>query len=119
MVPLRSLTTHPAVNANPLATEASEETVPVQVALNSTKVPFHFEIEHLGKPLWAGDAKTNGVEKEISMRFPNEGVDLFVSASWSDAGPAVLKITVTPGNGEPITKMLWGDGNVSDVLTFK
>ena len=53
------------------------------------------------------------------MAFPKEGVDLLVEASWNDDGPAVLKISLTRGDEAATTRMLWGNRNVSDVLTFR
>lgn len=119
IVPLRSLTTHPRRAPAPPAVESRGETVSVHVVLSSTQAPFHFEIAHLGKPVWTGDAAENEVEKDIEMRFPKEGVDLLVDGSWVDSGPAVLKVAVTPAEGDTVTKMLWGEKSVSNVLTFK
>jgi hypothetical protein len=65
--PLRNLTTHRAASPKPPAVEPPDHTAPVHIALTSTKTPFHFEIDHLGKPVWTGDAADNKVEKDIGL----------------------------------------------------
>jgi hypothetical protein len=119
LVPLRRLTTHPSPGPAPEVSGTTGASALVQIALQSTKKPFHFEIDHLGKPVWAGDAEGNEVETEIELPFPKEGVDLLVNASWADSGPAALKVEVTPEAGGVTTKVLWGNGSASDVFTIK
>lgn len=115
---LRYLTTHPARAAAPAGAATRPAETPVRLELQSTRVPFHFEVSHLGKVIWSGDAAESGVSKEVSMVFPKEGVDLIVEASWNDEQAAVLKVSLAHGDEAAATRMLWGNHSVSDVLTF-
>lgn len=118
LVPLRSLTTHPAAPPEPAAVAAPEETGKVRVAVRSTRVPFHFEIRHLGTLVWSGDGD-GPLERELAIPFPEEGIDLLVDGTWAEAGPSVLRVEVQPAGASPIVRMLWGEESVSDVLTFR
>jgi hypothetical protein len=118
LVPLRSLTvSRPAPTAAPEApaTKASA----VHLRLTSTAVPLSFSVSHLGKVIWRGDASTSPVESVVEMPFSTEGVDLVVDAKWSFGQTAAVKLEVARGDDEPSAQTVWGDGAVSEVLTFK
>jgi hypothetical protein len=115
--PLRSLTTHRAETASTPETGSTPEPN-VHLVLTSTSVPFTFEVSHLGKTIWKGEAMENTVTLDLKMAFPSEGVDLLVDAKWQGDKQAAVRLDVTVDNGDTTTKTLWGNGGVSGVLTF-
>jgi hypothetical protein len=116
--PLRSLTTHRAEASAAAAPTAIATESNVHLVLTSTSFPFTFEVSHLGKTIWKGEATESSVAKDVKIAFPSEGVDLLVDAKWQDNKQGALKLDVTPDDGNTITKTLWGNGSASGVLTF-
>jgi len=115
--PLRSLTTHRAETASTPQTASTPESN-VHLVLTSTSVPFTFEVSHLGKTIWKGEAMESSVARDVKMAFPPEGIDLLVDAKWQGAQQTAVKLDVTPDSSDTMTKTLWGTGGVSGVLTF-
>ena len=116
--PLRSLTTHRAETASTPPQTASTPESNVHLVLTSTSVPFTFEVSHLGKTVWKGEATENTVTRDLKMAFPSEGIDLLVDAKWQGDKQTAVRLDVAVDNGETMTKTLWGTGGVSGVLTF-
>jgi len=116
--PLRSLTTHRAETASTPPQTASTPESNVHLVLTSTSVPFTFEVSHLGKTVWKGEAMENTVTRDLKMAFPSEGIDLLVDAKWQGDKQAAVRLDVAADNGDTTTKTLWGTGGVSGVLTF-
>jgi hypothetical protein len=115
--PLRSLTTHRAETA-PTPQTASTPGSNVHLVLTSTSVPFTFEVSHLGKTIWKGEAMESSVASDVKMPFPPEGIDLLVDAKWQSDKQAAVRLDVAADNNDTTTKTLWGTGGVSGVLTF-
>jgi hypothetical protein len=115
--PLRSLTTHRAETASTPQTASTPESN-VHLVLTSTSVPFTFEVSHLGKTIWKGEAMESSVARDVKMAFPAEGIDLLVDAKWQGDKQAAVRLDVAVDNGDTTTKTLWGNGGVSGVLTF-
>jgi hypothetical protein len=115
--PLRRLTTHrtEAPAAVPTAAESESN---VHLVLTSTSFPFTFEVLHLGKTIWKGEAMESSVAKDVKIAFPSEGIDLLVDAKWQGDKQAAVRLDVTPDDGNTMTKTLWGNGSVNGVLTF-
>jgi hypothetical protein len=116
--PLRRLTTHRAESPSSPSQTATASESGVHLVLTSTTFPFTFEVSHLGQTIWKSEATESSVSRDIRMAFPREGVDLLVNAKWVGDKEAAVKVDVTPDGGDTITKILWGTGGVSEVLTF-
>jgi hypothetical protein len=116
--PLRSLTTHRAGSQPALAHTAAAPESNVHLALTSTSFPFTFEVSHLGKTIWKGEAGENSTVRNVTMSFPPEGIDLLVDAKWQGEKQGAVKLDVTVNDGDTMTKTLWGNGSVNGVLTF-
>ena len=118
--PLRYLTSAPRAEMPLTDRDASPSNVkPVDLKLLSATVPFTFEIQFLGKPLWTGTTQRTTETKQVQIPFPPEGVDLTVSARWANPGMAALQLTVTPADQPSLSQTLWGDGKVSDTITIR
>ncbi len=118
IVPLCSLTTHRVSQLGQAAKVTSEAPAAVHLTISSTKVPFHYEVSHLGKIVWQGNSNDFEAQTELALIFPKEGIDLLVDVTWDFPDPAAVKLDVTPDGIETKTQTLWGKGSVSDVLTF-
>jgi hypothetical protein len=118
--PLRYLTSAPRAETPSADLDASTSNMkPVEIKLLSSAVPFTFEIQFLGKPLWTGTGQRATETKTVQIPFPPEGVDLTISARWANPGMAALQLTVTPGGQPSLSQTLWGDGKVSDTITIR
>jgi hypothetical protein len=116
--PLRRLTTHRAETpSQPAQTTATSE-ANVHLVLTSTSYPFTFEVSHLGKTIWKGEAAESTAANDVKMTFPPEGIDLLVNANWQGDKEAAVKLEVAVNGADEITRTLWGTGKVSGVLTF-
>src|SRR6266404_5950688 len=80
--PLRSLTTHRTQEPPEISQKAAATQSSVRLVLTSTTFPFTFEISHLGKTIWKGEATESSVAREVKMIFPPEGIDLLLDARW-------------------------------------
>jgi hypothetical protein len=116
--PLRSLTIHRAESPPTSSPAAAAPESNVHLVLTSTSFPFTFEVSHLGKTIWKGEAMESSVARDVKMAFPPEGIDLLVDAKWQGAQQTAVKLDVTPDSSDTMTKTLWGTGGVSGVLTF-
>jgi hypothetical protein len=116
--PLRRLTTHRTEAPSVAAPTAVAPESNVHLVLTSTSFPFTFEVSHLGKTIWKGEATESSVTKDVKMVFPSEGIDLSVEAKWPGDKQGAVKLDVTPDESDTMTKTLWGSGSVSGVLTF-
>ena len=116
--PLRRLTTHRTEAPSVAASTAVAPESNVHLVLASTSFPFTFEVSHLGKTIWKGEATESSVAKDVKMAFPSEGIDLLVDAKWQGAKQSAVRLDVTPDESNTMTKTLWGNGSVSGVLTF-
>ena len=117
--PLRSLTTHRTKEPPEVSKKASPaEQSSVRLILTSTTFPFTFEISHLGKTIWKGEATENSVAREVKMTFPSEGIDLLLDVRWQGEKQTAVKLEVTPKGGDAIARTLWGTTRVNGVLTF-
>lgn len=119
-IPLRYLTSatrNVSASASPIV--ATSDLRQVELKLVSSTVPYTFEIQFLGKPLWAGTAQQPIETKTVQIPFPPDGVDLAIDARWTGPGMAALQLSVTPAGQSPLAQTIWGDGKASDTITFK
>ena len=120
LIPLRKLTTAQTASPAPAnVVEASAKAAPVHLELESSHAPFSYEISHLGKIIWKGDAMDKDVQSDVAMEFPKEGVDLQIAVSWpGDSSREAIKLAVTADDDPTVEKTLWGETKIDDVLTF-
>jgi hypothetical protein len=116
--PLRSLTNHRAESPSTLPQTVAKSESSVHLVLTSTSFPFTFEVSHLGKTIWKGEAMESSVARDVTMTFPPEGIDLVVDAKWQGEKQTAVRLDVTVDGSNAMTKTLWGTTGVSGVLTF-
>ena len=94
---------------------------PVHIALTFAHAPADFQVMYLGKVIWPGwEGKQPGetAQKDFSMEFPKEGIDLEIKAEWPPGTPATaVRVAVTHGYGTT-EQTAWGKDSVDTVLTF-
>jgi len=117
--------THESAAASVNVAPASDASAPdrqtvVHLAVAFAQKPLRFEISHLGKAVWSMDMVTGlTAEKDVSMAYPKEGVDLEFKVVWPPGTAlAAARLSVAADDAEPVAKSLWGAGQVDDVLSF-
>ena len=91
----------------------------VQLQLTFTAVPKSVKVLHLGQELWNESAPTTEMEREIKIDFPREGVDLQFEIEWPGENLAAMRAVLTDSDGELHERSLFGQGSVTEVLTFQ
>src|SRR4029077_5782289 len=102
--PLCRLTTHRTEAPSVAAPTAVAPESNVHLVLTSTSFPFTFEVSHLGKTIWKGEATESNVGRDVKISFPPEGIDLSVDAKWQSDKQAAVRLDVAADNGETMTK---------------
>jgi hypothetical protein len=90
----------------------------IHLELTSTTIPFKFQINYGGNPIWSGESTTTIVATDTELRFPPEGIDLVLEVSWSEDRDTAVRLALTPEGSDTIAKTVWGTMNASEVLTF-
>ncbi|HEY8903547.1 MAG TPA: hypothetical protein VIM48_07560 [Chthoniobacterales bacterium] len=117
--PLRCFTTSRTQPAAPVTTATPASKQAVHLELASTRVPFTYAVEYLGKAVWQGTSGDSSIAGDISIAFPPEGVDLVLKITWPQPGTSAARLTVTHGDTDPESQSVWGDGSATQVLTYK
>jgi hypothetical protein len=90
----------------------------VHLVLTSTSFPFTFEVSHLGKTIWKGEATESSISHDVKLAFPAEGIDLLVDVRWQSDKQGAVKLDVSVDKSDAISQTLWGTSSVNGVLTF-
>jgi len=117
--PLWHLTSSGEAVAPPAAPVPASEAKAIGLQLTFTAVPKSFVIRHLEKDIWNEVAPQIEVEREVTIPFPGNGVDLIVKIEWPEGAPlAAARVRLTDPAGDTHEKSVWGQGSVEEVLTF-
>jgi hypothetical protein len=119
--PLWRLTRPAEVEAAAPATPptAQEEKKAIQLHLTFTTVPKGFVIRNLDDEVWKVDAPEADMEHEVSLVYPEEGIDLQIHIEWPDDAPlSAARVLLTDPAGDTHDKTVWGKGAVDEVVTF-
>jgi hypothetical protein len=103
------------MTSTPSAPEAAAK---VHIAMTFAHAPADFQVLHLGKVIWEGRQAGDTMQKDFSMEFPKEGIDLEIKAEWLPGTPlTAVRVIVTHGYGSS-DKTAWGKDNLDAVMTF-
>jgi hypothetical protein len=118
--PLWQLTRPQEVAAStPVAKPAVAAAKAIGLHLTFTTVPKSFVIRHLDKEIWKATAPEADMEQQVTLVYPDEGVDLQFHIEWPDDAPlAALRVQLTDPAGDRHEKSVWGKGVVDEVVTF-
>jgi hypothetical protein len=121
LVPLRTLTSRRSKTATPLQQAAQGSTAKkrFRLELTSTTVPFKYQITSDGETIWSGESNSTVVATDAELKFPPEGIDLVVDASWTEKKQTAVRLALIPQDSAMMAKTIWGTTNVSEVLTFQ
>jgi hypothetical protein len=87
--------------------------------LTFTVTPKSFIVRHLEEDVWKVAAPQADMEHEVSLDYPDEGVDLQFHIEWPDDAPlAAMRVQLTDPAGDMHEKSVWGKGPVDEVVTF-
>jgi hypothetical protein len=110
----------PAFNlpaASPAPVESGLQKIHLQ--LTFTLPPRGFKVLHLGKEIWSESAPAQDIEKDLTLPYPKEGIDLRFQVDWpADAPFAAVRVKLADPAGETHEKSIWEKGPADEVLTF-
>jgi hypothetical protein len=102
-------------------TPTPSQGIPVTISARYAHPPTQLVISHLGQELWSAASRSEIDEGvNLALPLPEEGIDLLVTAAWPNGTPnTALEITLEPESLREQSKVLWGEGQAEDVLTFQ
>lgn len=121
-IPIQRLTGATSAEPAPVAPERSEPAAAakVPIVLEFTTVPRAARVKHLGKIIWSSDQPEMKAEAEFDLPWPEEGVDLLFEVTWPDDAPlSAARVTITSPEGEEQIRSIWGQGQATEVFTFR
>jgi hypothetical protein len=90
----------------------------VHIELTFAQPAASFQVLHLGKVIWEAKQAGTAAQKDFTMEFPKEGIDLELKAEWTPGTPeTAVRMTVTHGY-DSSDKTVWGKGSLDEVMTF-
>jgi hypothetical protein len=121
LLPLQTLTRRRSERATPIqqAAQGSTEKKKFRLQLTSTTIPFKYQIANGGETLWSGESNSTTVATDAELKFPPEGIDLVVDASWTEKKQTAVRFGLITQESAVMTKTMWGTTSVSEVLTFR
>jgi hypothetical protein len=117
--PLQRFTTPRPQSAAPVASATPSPMQKVHLELVSTRAPFTYAVQYLGKVVWQGNSEEATTAGDLAIAFPPEGIDLVLKITWPQPGTSAARLTVTREDSDPESQTVWGDGSASQVLTYK
>jgi hypothetical protein len=111
--------THPMQVVAAAPAQARAENKDIGLQMDFTVLPKRFVVRYLEKDLWTETAPQASMEHQLSLVFPDKGVDLVFHIEWPDDAPlAAARVRLTDPAGDTHEKSVWGQGTVDEVLTF-
>lgn len=104
--------------STPAVSQVPETSLTLSVRYAHT--PLSLRVSHLGAALWeASDEESLEAGLETNLLLPREGVDLLVEATWPKGTPlTALELTMEPEGKASQSVVVWGEGQLEDVVTF-
>jgi len=101
----------------------SEETGPlsqaIHLSLAFTLPPRGVKVRHLGKEVWTEGSGSSEIEREFSLPWPKEGIELQFQIEWpADAPLAAARVRIIDPSGREYEKSIFAQGPADEVLTF-
>lgn len=117
-IPIWKLT-HKAEAVMAAQPETAAAHSPVTIQLTFAHPASGFQILHLGKVLWESGQPALKMQKDFTLDYPKEGIDLEVKATWPPGTPdTAIRVLVTHDYGS-VERTAWAEKSKMDaVLTF-
>jgi hypothetical protein len=121
LAPLRTLTDRRSETATSLqqGVQGSAAKKKFRLELTSTTVPFKYQITSGGETIWTGESNSTSVATDMELKFPPEGIDLVLDATWIEEKQTAVRLALIPQGSDMMAKTIWGTTSVSEVLTFQ
>ncbi len=117
--PLWRLTRASETSDEPARPTPVAEAKAIHLQLDFTLAPKKVQVLYLGKEIWSETCPAAGMERDLSLVYPDQGVDLQFHVEWPEEAPlAAMRAKLTDPAGDTHDKSLWGTGPTDDVLTF-
>ena len=117
--PLWWVTRPAGVPAPYVAPPIEERAKAIDLQLSFTAVPRKIAVRHLDREVWSEGNPAAEMERELTLDFPEKGVELIFQIEWPEGGPlAAMRVRLTDPTGETHEKSVWGRGTVEEVLSF-
>ena len=97
-------------------TPATPQKLPL--ALSFTRSAERIEIRHLGALVWAKDRPGLRESLELSIPFPQEGIELAVTVQWPGAELSALRLQLATPDGTDLERSAWGAETLEAVISF-
>src|SRR5713101_2904409 len=120
LIPLRTLTSRrtETTTSRQQAAQGSTAKKKFRLELTSTTVPFKYQITIGGETIWSGESNSTTVATDAELKFPPEGIDLVIDASWTENKQTAVRLALISQDSAMMAKTMWGTTSVSEVLTF-
>lgn len=119
-IPIWKLTgeSAPRLVAAPVSVPPAQKAT-VGLRLSFTATPSTVKVLHLGQEIWSAMTPAQEVEQQLQLEYPEEGVDLQFDVEWPNDSLSAIKVVLTDPEGNQHERSLWGQGSISEVLTFR
>src|SRR4051812_19244248 len=91
--------TEPAGVAVAPPPEKRAEAAKVQLQVNFTTPPSEFRVRSLGAEVWKATKPGEAIERELTLAFPKDGIELQVEADWPEGTRAAARVRLTDPEG--------------------
>jgi hypothetical protein len=118
--PLLRLTRRASAVSAPSPAAHESKLVSAHLELAFTQLPQRISVMHLGKEIWVSEVKDAEIEHEISLPWPDEGIDLRFLIAWPEGAPlAAAQVHIAAPDGRELEQSIWSRGPADTVLTFR
>jgi hypothetical protein len=123
-VPLRWVTQPETTGISPAQAEsqpsesANSTDRKLSLVLSFTRGADRVELRHLGKTFWSKEHPGPRETLDVSLPFPEEGIELGVMVKWPGQELSALRLQLTTPDGAELDRSAWGTETMEAVLSF-
>ncbi len=121
--PLSRVTRPAAVEGQSGGDARSAEALPatpqkLSLTLSLTRSAERIELRHLGVVVWAKDRPGLRETVDLSIPFPQEGIELAVTVQWPGTELSALRLQLATPDGTELDRSAWGNETMEAVISF-
>jgi hypothetical protein len=103
----------------PVPTQKVEQKRAVHLQVSFTAAPAGLRVLSLGEAVWTETKPALEAERDLTVAFPKEGMELEFDVDWPEGARAAAKVVLTDPEGAQHTGFVWGSGKTTEVLIFE
>ncbi len=103
----------------PVPVQKVEQKRPVHLQVSFTAAPAALRVLSLGEVVWTETMPAVEVERDLTVAFPKEGIELEFDVDWPEGATNAAKVVLTDPEGVEHAGFVWGSGKTTEVLTFQ